>query len=551
MNNGFLFYYLYNHFLFMLFMVLFMYNYKSYMFSWEMLLVSSISVPFSVLLDWVSISFSALVLFISGNVFFFARYYMAQDLFYYRFIWLLSMFVLSMNILIMSGSLLTLLIGWDGLGVTSFGLIIYYQSKESLSSGFLTMLINRMGDILIMSSLFYFVTLGHTFFCNFQTMPYIIFFLLGLAALTKSAQYPFSVWLPAAMAAPTPVSALVHSSTLVTAGVFVLIRLTSSGLVYEDLSSMLIFCGSVTSFIGGSCALLEYDLKKLIALSTLSQLGVMVFCLGMNLYSLALLHLFTHAMFKALLFLAAGCVLMMSYGVQDIRLLGNVLKTNPMLLIMMNISAFCLMGFTVLSGFYSKHVILSMMWCSNLYSFSMLLMLASTGLTTIYMIRLLKCINWGLGGVVLVSKLPGGVFWLPLVMMFLGSMFTGWLFSSLNISVVTLAYAPTYTEYLMNMILFLGVFLGSTITMRKGTIFLSSMYFLSPFWYSMPSLYYKVSKEMVALDKGWLEYYFVANKINKLAKKSTLTFWPQTSLNFQQSAYLSFSCIFFLWYLLK
>ncbi|KAH9518905.1 NADH dehydrogenase subunit 5 [Bulinus truncatus] len=180
---------------------------------------------------------------------------------------------------------------------------------------------------------------------------------LTLARLTKSAQFPFRSWLPAAIAAPTPVSALVHSSTLVTAGIYLILRIIRMFNFSIFLSNLLLLLGSVTCFLGGTAALFENDLKKIVALSTLRQLGLMVFTLGIGFPNIALFHLFTHAIFKALLFLAAGTILIRTFGTQDLRILGGISIRLPFCTVIFNIRSLCLAGAPFLRAFYSKHLI--------------------------------------------------------------------------------------------------------------------------------------------------------------------------------------------------
>jgi len=211
-----------------------------------------------------------------------------------------------MVVLIFIGSLFGALVGWDGLGVTSFLLVIYFKNRKSLGRGIITALTNRIGDGFLL------VLLGLRLVPSYHT-SYIISVLLILTAITKSAQFPFRSWLPAAIAAPTPVRALVHSSTLVTAGIYLLIRFN------HFTTEWLIVLGSVTMAIAGFCACAEIDIKKIVALSTLSQLGVIFVGLSLSLKSLCFFHLMTHAMFKALLFICVGVGIHTVYGRQDFR----------------------------------------------------------------------------------------------------------------------------------------------------------------------------------------------------------------------------------------
>ena len=266
--------------------------------------ISGTEFSFVIILDKIRVRFRIVVTLISGRVFIFAHKYIEEDPFSNRFIIILLLFVISINLLIFSGSIFFLLVGWDGLGITSFALIIYYERKESQLAGFQTLLINRLGDVIIVLSIFFFVSAGQFSFLRIRDKMFYssgVVLIFCVAALTKRAQFPFSSWLPAAMAAPTPVRALVHSSTLVTAGIFLILRLSYNLPLSQGICSLLLLCGSVTCLLGGWAATYENDIKKIIALSTLRQLGIMVFRLGINLPALSLFHLYTHALFKACL----------------------------------------------------------------------------------------------------------------------------------------------------------------------------------------------------------------------------------------------------------
>jgi len=205
--------------------------------------------------------------------------------------------------------------------------------------------------------------------------------------MTKRAQIPFSSWLPAAIAAPTPVSALVHSSTLVTAGVYLLIRFNVL-LISRDLSKFLLLLGGLTIFIAGLSANYEFDLKKIIALSTLSQLGLIIRILSLGFYKLAFFHLLTHALFKALLFICAGGIIHNIKNSQDIRDIGCLLNFIPLSVSCLNVANLALCGIPFLAGFYSKDLILELVIISNINFISFFLFFFSTGLTVCYSFRL-------------------------------------------------------------------------------------------------------------------------------------------------------------------
>nr|YP_010472652.1 NADH dehydrogenase subunit 5 [Galerita orientalis]UVH65775.1 NADH dehydrogenase subunit 5 [Galerita orientalis] len=385
-------------FLFLFSLILFFFSLKflfldyTVFIEWEILSLNSNSVVMSILLDWMSLMFMSFVLFISCMVIFYSDQYMEGDLNINRFIMLVLMFVFSMMLLIISPNLISILLGWDGLGLVSYCLVIYYQNIKSYNAGMVTALMNRIGDVMLLIGISWMLNYGswnYIFYLDFMKNDYymqVIGLLVMIAAMTKSAQIPFSSWLPAAMAAPTPVSALVHSSTLVTAGVYLLIRF--SIILNENLSMYLLLIGTLTMFMAGLGANFEFDLKKIIALSTLSQLGLMMSILSMGESKLAFFHLLTHALFKALLFMCAGAIIHNLKDMQDIRFMGNLMIHMPLTCMCMNISNLALCGMPFLAGFYSKDLILEIVCMDYMNIFIFMLFFISTGLTVCYSFRL-------------------------------------------------------------------------------------------------------------------------------------------------------------------
>jgi len=261
----------------------------------EILRINSCIIVITLLLDWMSLLFISFVLYISSIVIYYRKDYIFGDINLNRFIILVSIFVLSIILLIISPNLIRILLGWDGLGLVSYCLVIYYQNVKSYNAGIITALTNRIGDVALLISIAWILNYGswnYIFYIEFiKNDLYIryISYLVVLAAITKRAQIPFSSWLPAAIAAPTPVSSLVHSSTLVTAGVYLLIRFNLS--LSLNLIMLLLFIGRITIFIAGLGANFEFDLKKIIALSTLSQLGLIIRILALGEYNLAFFSL--------------------------------------------------------------------------------------------------------------------------------------------------------------------------------------------------------------------------------------------------------------------
>jgi NADH-ubiquinone oxidoreductase chain 5 len=340
-----------------------------------------------------SLIFISFVLLISSLVIYYREEYMAGDQDINRFIILVLMFVLSIIMLIISPNLVSILLGWDGLGLVSYCLVIYYQNVKSYNAGILTALSNRVGDVAILIAiawLFNYGSFNYIFYIEFvkyEVPGLLVGGLVVLAAITKRAQIPFSAWLPAAMAAPTPVSALVHSSTLVTAGVYLLIRFNI--LIVDTLSrKILLLLAGLTIFISGLGANYEYDLKKIIALSTLSQLGLIIRILAIGFPKLAFFHLLTHALFKALLFICAGAIIHNIKDSQDIRNMGALIGAMPITVSCLSVANLALCGTPFLAGFYSKDLILEITRLSTVNLVTYFLYYFSTGLTVCYSIRL-------------------------------------------------------------------------------------------------------------------------------------------------------------------
>nr|YP_008854791.1 NADH dehydrogenase subunit 5 [Cherax cainii]AHA59373.1 NADH dehydrogenase subunit 5 [Cherax cainii]CDN96585.1 NADH dehydrogenase subunit 5 [Cherax cainii] len=363
----------------------------SHVIEWDIISLHSSSIVVTLVYDWISTLFLGAVLFISCMVMYYSGDYMHGDKSYNRFMYLVLAFVLSMGALIISPNLISILLGWDGLGLISYVLVIYYQNEKSANAGMLTVLSNRVGDVGILLSISLLFALGGWNFIfsseylgdNFLLLKVLV----CVAAMTKSAQIPFSAWLPAAMAAPTPVSALVHSSTLVTAGVYILIRFSGS-LEGSFIQAFLLIVSCLTMFMAGLGANFEFDLKKIIALSTLSQLGVMMSILSLGFIDLAFFHLLTHALFKALLFMCAGMVIHSVKEYQDIRNMGSLVVCMPFTSVCMNLANLALCGMPFLAGFYSKDLILEVAFMSEINFLSFILYSLATGLTVCYTFRL-------------------------------------------------------------------------------------------------------------------------------------------------------------------
>ena len=358
---------------------------------WEVIKISSSVIYLTFVVDSIALYFIRLVRLVSGRVIIFRSSYMRQEKFFARFIFLVFMFIISIFLLILSPNLIRLLLGWDGLGVTSYLLVIFYQSNKSYNAGILTALTNRLGDVGLLVSISLIIYIGSWTYTYVNivnsTLSHMLVYLIIISACTKRAQMPFSAWLPAAMAAPTPVSALVHSSTLVTAGVYLLIRINLL-IVEINIRKFLSVLGMLTIIMAGITAIVEIDMKKVIALSTLRQLGIIIIILGIGNPVLAFFHLISHAFFKAILFMCAGLIIHRIKDYQDIRKIGfNYLNINLSVSIMM-IANIRLCGLPFLRGFYSKDLIIEIVIIKGKNIFLFLILILGTGLTVIYSCRL-------------------------------------------------------------------------------------------------------------------------------------------------------------------
>nr|AOW68763.1 NADH dehydrogenase subunit 5 [Plectus aquatilis] len=319
------------------------------------------SFDFGLVVDLYVLLFLFILFSISFIIMFFTSFYMSGDLSLGWFFVILFLFILSMVMLALADSVYLLFIAWDGLGVSSFFLVMYYMNWDSISGAMVTVMTNRLGDY----CLFWFIS--SFFFCSFySSLVFVVgglFFVLLLTSFTKSAQFPFSSWLPKAMSAPTPVSALVHSSTLVTAGLFLLMKF-SLILNYFNLMVVVFMVGLLTMVIASVCALFDPDFKKVIALSTLSQLGFLMISLGLGNIFLSFFHLISHACFKSCLFMQIGFMMHSFYSQQDSRGYNSSGAVSLLVQLQTLLCLFCLSGLMFTSGFVSKDFILEFFFYS-------------------------------------------------------------------------------------------------------------------------------------------------------------------------------------------
>nr|AKG64614.1 NADH dehydrogenase subunit 5 [Vespa mandarinia]BCD56250.1 NADH dehydrogenase subunit 5 [Vespa mandarinia] len=488
----------------------------SLLMEWVFMSMNSMNMEFIFYVDWVSMMFFSLVLMISSFVMLYSLSYMEGDMNINRFFLLVIMFVLSMLMLIICPNIMGLLLGWDGLGLISYCLVIYYHNWKSFTSGMITVLLNRIGDVGILMMISLMVMLG-SWNGMFYSFDYFYFSLLMmLSAFTKSAQLPFSSWLPLAMAAPTPVSSLVHSSTLVTAGVYLLMRYNSY-LMSNHLMSLMLFISSSTMMMSGLMANFENDLKKIIALSTLSQLGLMMSILSLGEVDLGFMHLLIHALFKSLLFMCSGVLIHQMNNNQDIRFMGSLVSYYPFVSLVFFVSLLSLCGFPFFSGYYSKDLIMEVFLMSKMNMVSMLMLLVSTMFTVSYSIRLIIMVYLSymnkmnyfilLGESVMMS--------VSLIILYFYSLMIGYFY--MNLMNFTLIILNLFEKLMVMQICLVGCILGWFMSFfnmlnlsNYSKMYFSSMWGLNLIY--MKISYYPLKFSMLmykSFDKGVLEYLFI------------------------------------------
>nr|ARJ63877.1 NADH dehydrogenase subunit 5 [Bemisia emiliae] len=364
---------------------------KAIMVEWKMMSVKSSDMNMFFLMDEKSYVFTLTVMMVTTSILMYSKFYIEKKKM--MFTKILIMFMISMVMLIMSPNMVSLVMGWEGLGMTSFVLIMYYQNKKSMMSSMYTIMMNRIGDITLLASMMLLMNSNSWMFLSLEFMNSGITWvmLITTSMFSKSAQIPFSSWLTEAMAAPTPVSALVHSSTLVTAGVYLMIRFKSA-MIYLQMDQIIFTVAMMTLTMASVNSLMEMDMKKLVALSTLSQISIMFISMSTNLYSLAFFHMIMHATFKALIFLCTSTFISVS-NTQDLRKISststNLLVTN----ISFNVASMILCALPFVSSFYSKEIIMEMIMVKPLNKILAMGFITLMMVTTSYSLKMMMITN--------------------------------------------------------------------------------------------------------------------------------------------------------------
>lgn len=332
-------------------------------------------IPFGIYVDALSLTLMSVITGVGFLIHWFSSEYMEHDEDVSRFFTLLNVFIATMTFLVLADNYATLIVGWGGVGFASFALIGFWRHKPSAAAAAKkAFVMNVIGDVGLMLSVFVLYKFAGT--VTYTTLfgsalpglvgqqdatPWLMVVLVGLllGAYAKSAQLPLHTWLPDAMEGPTPVSALIHAATMVTAGVYLLVRSAPLlAVLPSEVSAAIGLLGAITALFAACCAMVQTDLKRVLAYSTMSQLGYMFLAIGVGAYSAAIFHLVTHAFFKALLFLSAGIVIHAAHGEQDMRKLGGLGRQMPATAVLFGGGALCLAGFPMTSGFFSKEAIL-------------------------------------------------------------------------------------------------------------------------------------------------------------------------------------------------
>lgn len=404
-------------FFYTLYLSVFIFGGKTYIYTWNWIILENLELNFKFLLDPLSITMSMVISFITTLVMIYSSKYLEEDPSIVRFIGLFALFDVCMLLMVTSGNYVQFFLGWEGVGLISYLLISFWHTRTEANKGALkAVVVNRIGDVFFMFALAlmwvlfksfdysvifllyeeYAKTIQITLLNNSINIGNLLALCILIASFAKSAQFLLSVWLPDAMEGPTPVSSLLHSATMVTAGIYLIIRSSFIFAITPEISIIMTIFGILTALISGLIGMSQFDLKRIIAYSTCSQLGFMVLACGLGYYNYAFFHLITHAFFKCLLFLCAGSVIHAINDEQDIRKMGKLFYALPITFTSMFIGTLALGGFPFLAGYYSKDLILETAYTSSYMGFFIYLTASIAAfLTSFYSIRALYFVFFG------------------------------------------------------------------------------------------------------------------------------------------------------------